>query len=88
MNIINDSLVLCIHESTNVMELRHLFFGAHILKLFFPIFSDLSPEQQKRLLEIRKKKHELLLEIQVSEFHFHFFIITAESLNCLICTNR
>ncbi|KAJ6646247.1 hypothetical protein Bhyg_01458, partial [Pseudolycoriella hygida] len=26
---------------------------------------DLSPEQQKRLLEIRKKKHELLLEIQV-----------------------
>lgn len=36
---------------------------------FSSIFSDLSPEQQKRLLEIRKKKHELLLEIQVS-FHF------------------
>lgn len=29
-------------------------------------FSDLTPEQQKLLIEIRKKKQELLLEIQVS----------------------
>lgn len=33
---------------------------------FFTISTDLTPEQQKLLIEIRKKKQELLLEIQVS----------------------
>lgn len=32
-----------------------------------PITVDLSPEQQKLLIELRRKKQELLLEIQVSQ---------------------
>lgn len=36
-----------------------------------PSFSlpEMTPEQQKQLIEIRKKKQELLLEIQVSRFN-------------------
>ncbi|KAG4068505.1 hypothetical protein HA402_004846 [Bradysia odoriphaga] len=48
---------------------------------------DLSPEQQKRLLEIRKKKHELLLEIQVSELfiiRFYFMRLRLMFLDYLI----
>lgn len=32
-----------------------------------PLFSELTPEQQKTLIDIRRRKTELLLEIQVSE---------------------
>lgn len=35
----------------------------------------MSPEQQKQLLEIRKRKQELLLEIQVSNKTNHFMSI-------------
>lgn len=37
----------------------------------FLIYSgtEMSPEQQKQLIEIRKRKQELLLEIQVSNDH-------------------
>lgn len=32
-----------------------------------PLFSELTPEQQKTLIDIRRRKTELLLEIQVSD---------------------
>lgn len=34
------------------------------------LHAEMSPEQQKQLIEIRKRKQELLLEIQVSNNHF------------------
>lgn len=34
-----------------------------------PFFSELTPEQQKTLIDIRRRKTELLLEIQVSDSH-------------------
>lgn len=40
-------------------------FNTCYYKFHFNV-SEMSPEQQKKLIEIRKKKQELLLEIQVS----------------------
>lgn len=41
----------------------------------------MSPEQQKQLIEIRKRKQELLLEIQVSNDH----IMYKNSKNFCLC---
>lgn len=49
------------------------------------VFADLTPEQQKLLIEIRKKKQELLLEIQVSVL---FVCFLRCSFVCLISAAR
>lgn len=48
-----------------IIERLMLRYNFHNRYLNF--ISEMSPEQQKKLIEIRKKKQELLLEIQVSK---------------------
>lgn len=46
------------------MNLGKRVFGHRIITVLF--LSELTPEQQKTLIDIRRRKTELLLEIQVS----------------------
>lgn len=43
------------------------FYNCCLYMVIVPLFSELTPEQQKTLIDIRRRKTELLLEIQVSD---------------------
>jgi hypothetical protein len=52
------------------------------ITVLLPFAVDLSPEQQKLLIELRRKKQELLLEIQVSQLEkIQHYIMGPSSIN-------
>lgn len=76
MNIINCEACLK-RKATNFSDITiflhriSIFFSMVLFTEMLPFrFAELTPEQQKILIDIRRKKTELLLEIQVSQLSY------------------